>query len=93
MIFVSAATIWEIGIKQSIGKLYVSDHLLQDIVQHGFELLNISAQHADYAAKLPLYHRDPFDRMLIAQASIEQIPILSTDNLFKLYLPFPFIQV
>ncbi|MCH7336727.1 type II toxin-antitoxin system VapC family toxin [Acinetobacter sp. NIPH 2699] len=92
-IFISVATIWEIGIKQSLGKLYVSDHLLEDIAKLGFTILNISAQHADYAAKLPLHHRDPFDRMLIAQASIEQIPILSADQLFTLYKPFPFIQV
>ena len=92
-IFISAATVWEIGIKQSLGKLYVSDCLLEDIAKLGFSILNISAQHVDYAAKLPLHHRDPFDRMLIAQANIEQIPILSADQLFKLYMPVPFIQV
>lgn len=92
-ILISAASVWEIGIKQALGKLYVSDDLLSDIKKLGFEVLNISAQHADCAAKLPLYHRDPFDRILIAQANVEQIPLLSADSIFKRYMPFPLIQI
>lgn len=92
-IFISVATVWEIAIKQAMGKLHVADNLQQVIIDSQFRCLSISAQHAEYAAKLPMYHRDPFDRMLIAQASIEQIPLISHDAIFNSYLPFPFIEV
>ena len=92
-IYISAASVWEISIKQKMGKLYVSDNLLQIIADSGFNLLSMTAKHAEYAAKLPMHHRDPFDRMLIAQASIEEVCLISHDSIFKNYLPFPLLEV
>lgn len=60
-IWVSVATVWEIGIKQTLGKLKVSENLLTAIANNDFKLLRINEYHADYAAKLPLHHKDPFD--------------------------------
>ena len=89
--WVSAASIWEIGIKQSLGKLSVSADLIAAIHNNNFQLLSITAQHADYAARLPLHHKDPFDRMLIAQSTLENIQMLSQDSVFQAYLPFPLL--
>jgi PIN domain nuclease of toxin-antitoxin system len=90
--YVSAATVWEIGTKQALGKLSVAADLLLAIRGNDFQLLSISAEHADYATKLPLHHKDPFDRLLIAQASLENIAIISQDGVFALYMPFPFLR-
>ena len=91
-IWVSVATIWEIGIKQNLGKLNISEDLLVAINNEDFKILRINENHANYATKLPLHHKDPFDRMLIAQATIENIPIISQDEIFHQYLPFPFLK-
>lgn len=90
--YVSAASVWEIGTKQALGKLNVSADLLTAIRDNDFELLSISAEHADYATKLPMHHKDPFDRLLIAQASVEQIAIISQDSIFEAYMPFPLLK-
>ncbi len=89
--WVSAASVWEIGIKQSVGKLSVSANLIEAIQNNNFQMLSITAQHATYAASLPLHHKDPFDRMLIAQATLEHIQMLSQDSVFHAYLPFPML--
>ena len=86
---VSAASVWEIGIKQSIGKLTGFENLLSVLESGGFRLLEISARHADLAAKLPLHHKDPFDRMLIAQAMTENLALVSVDTAFPPYRPYP----
>ena len=78
-VFVSAASVWEIVIKQGLGKLEAPDDLLDLIEQSGFEALLISCFHAEQAGRLPLAHKDPFDRMLIAQAQAEGL-ILVTHN-------------
>jgi PIN domain nuclease of toxin-antitoxin system len=90
--YVSAANVWEIGTKQALGKLTVSADLLAAIRDNDFELLSIGAEHADYATKLPLHHKDPFDRLLIAQATLENMTIISQDSIFESYMPFPFLK-
>ncbi len=79
MVFVSTASVWEISIKQSIGKLKVPDNLLEELLAHRFSLLDINAEHAQLAGELPLIHKDPFDRMLVAQAKIEKLTLISID--------------
>ena len=81
-IHVSLASIWEVAIKMSIGKLHFDGDIkgLMDAIQdEGFSLLEISTAHVQVIADLPFIHRDPFDRMLIAQAMVEQIPIMTAD--------------
>jgi len=85
MVFVSAASVWEISIKKSIGKLRVPDNLLEELIDHRFSLLNISAEHAQLAGELPMIHKDPFDRMLVAQAKIEKLTLISNDPMIAQY--------
>ena len=79
MVFVSSASVWEISVKKSIGKLKVPDNLLEELLAHRFSLLDINAEHAQLAGELPLIHKDPFDRMLVAQAKIEKLTLISVD--------------
>ncbi|MCW6053619.1 type II toxin-antitoxin system VapC family toxin [Lyngbya sp. CCAP 1446/10] len=85
----SVASIWEIGIKNAIGKLPlpepIDSYISSRMVQLGVQYLEIRAPHALRAAALPLHHRDPFDRMLIAQAQIEDMTLVSADSMFKQY--------
>ncbi len=67
-IFVSAATVWEMSIKKSLGKLSVPNNLLEKLKDNNFIVLDITAEHGLKVTDLPLHHKDPFDRMLIAQA-------------------------
>lgn len=85
MVFVSSASIWEISIKQSIGKLRVPGNLLEELLSHRFSLLDINAEHAQLAGELPHIHKDPFDRMLVAQAKIEKLTLISDDPLIAQY--------
>lgn len=85
MIFVSTASVWEISIKMSMGKLQVPDNLLEELDSHRFTLLNINFEHAQLAGKLPLIHKDPFDRMLIAQTILEKLTLVSNDQLIAQY--------
>jgi PIN domain nuclease of toxin-antitoxin system len=78
-VYVSAATIWEVAIKQAIGKLPEPAGLPELIRDSGFGELPISSQHAITAARLPLIHRDPFDRMLVAQAQDESLTLVTRD--------------
>jgi len=88
-ILVSAASVWEIAIKFRSGKLPGAGDLLADfpgyLAQERFDVLPISAEHAVRAGMLPGPHRDPFDRMLIAQAQAENVAILSNDSAFDAY--------
>ena len=86
--FVSIASLWEIAIKISLKKLYFDGNmteLLQLIENNGFELLPVSPKHILILESLPYYHRDPFDRMLIASAISENIKIVSIDDNFHFY--------
>lgn len=82
-LFVSAASVWEIATKHRLGKLPGVAALMDDLPGHlqrsGFELLSISAAHAELAGSFVSDHRDPFDRMLAAQARLEPMPIVSVD--------------
>ena len=86
--FVSIASIWEIAIKLNIEKLQL-DYPFSDIVHKlNFEnigILNVSFLHVEQIRTLPLYHRDPFDRMIIAQSITENLTIISKDKNFSLY--------
>lgn len=78
-VFVSAAVVWEIIIKKSLGKLTVPDNLEEVIAANGFEPLNITLAHASALEGLPKHHRDPFDRILIAQALHEGLTLVNRD--------------
>jgi PIN domain nuclease of toxin-antitoxin system len=88
-LLVSAASAWEIATKVRLGKLPTGEELVGDLAgylaQLGCEALPISFEHAVRAGGLPGEHRDPFDRMLIAQAQTENIPIISNDRIFDDY--------
>jgi PIN domain nuclease of toxin-antitoxin system len=80
-VFASAASIWEISIKSALGKLAASpNEVLSAIEPAGFEHLPVVGAHAAHVAKLPLLHRDPFDRLLVAQASVEGLILLTDDD-------------
>lgn len=86
--FVSIASIWEISIKISIGKLSLAiniDELINEIKKQQFIFLPISYEHAAQVSKLKFHHRDPFDRLLISQSLIDNIPLLSADEMFDKY--------
>ncbi|GFO71581.1 hypothetical protein BJAS_P1196 [Bathymodiolus japonicus methanotrophic gill symbiont] len=85
LIFISSATVWELSIKQSLGRLEIPDNLLEEIDLHRFTQLGINSQHAQLAGKLPNIHKDPFDRMLIAQAKIEKLTLVTRDKLVAQY--------
>lgn len=78
-VYVSAATIWEVAIKQTIGKLSEPAGLPERIRDSGFAELPITSQHAMAAGRLPPIHRDPFDRMLVAQAQHENLTLVTRD--------------
>jgi PIN domain nuclease of toxin-antitoxin system len=78
-VYVSAATIWEVAIKQAAGKLLEPSGLPERIRDSGFAPLPIGFEHAIAAGRLPLIHRDPFDRMLIAQAQCEHFTLVTRD--------------
>ena len=88
-ILVSAASAWEISTKVRLGKLPTGEELIADfdryLAQLGCDALPISLEHALRAGRLPGEHRDPFDRMLIAQAQTENLPIVSNDRIFDVY--------
>jgi PIN domain nuclease of toxin-antitoxin system len=84
-VLVSAATIWELEIKRALGKLEAPDDLIGAIEATGFVGLPITGADAEYAGRLPLHHRDPFDRMLVAQAGRLAATIVSRDSAFDRY--------
>jgi PIN domain nuclease of toxin-antitoxin system len=85
----SVASIWEVGIKVALGKLPLPEpverYIPSRMVQLGAKSLEIRAVHAIKAASLPLHHRDPFDRMLVAQAQVEDLTIVSADAILHQY--------
>lgn len=78
-VFVSAATVWEIAIKQALGKLEAPSDLERQIQLNRFEPLPITIAHAYSAGTLPRHHHDPFDRMLVAQALADGLTIITRD--------------
>jgi PIN domain nuclease of toxin-antitoxin system len=84
-IFVSVASVWEIAIKRAIGKLEFAAPIVETVERLGFELIPITAAHAEHAGGLPRHHSDPFDRMLLAQATLEGLVFGTQDPLMRSY--------
>jgi PIN domain nuclease of toxin-antitoxin system len=85
-VFVSAATVWEIGIKVGLGKLDVDmDELIVDFAASGFQRLAVTWEHGRAVRDLPDVHRDPFDRLLVAQAMVEPLHLLTSDRVLARY--------
>lgn len=85
LVFVSALSVWEASIKSSTGKLKLPSPILAGFESSGFEMLPISFSHAAGVADLPFHHRDPFDRLLIAQARAEGLVLVTHDRAFEDY--------
>lgn len=79
VIAVSVASVWELAIKRAAGKLLAPFDLVATIAGHGFATLPIEASHAVHGAELPMHHRDPFDRLLVAQAMVENLTLVTSD--------------
>jgi len=88
-VFVSAASIWEIGIKSALGKLNATaGEILAAVEPAGFKMLSITGQHAAKAAELSPLHKDPFDRLLAAQAATEPMILITNDRMLEGYGTF-----
>ena len=86
LVFVSAATAWEISIKKAIGKLvFPGGSYLDELSVHRFMPLDITTEHALAVENLPQHHKDPFDRLLVAQAQIEKLTLVTRDPRIKQY--------
>lgn len=89
IVLISAASAWEITTKARIGRLpgalEVAEDVAGAVAGQGFAALEITILHAQRAGRLPGGHRDPFDRMLIAQAQLEDVPIVSNETIFDAY--------
>ena len=85
VVFVSAASIWEIRIKQALGKLRLPKSFREVLERQPFMELPVTAEHAHAVFGLPDHHRDPFDRMLVAQAKVERLAIVTRDARIKQY--------
>lgn len=84
---VSSVSVWEMAIKHGLGKMPLpSTRIAEEIAAQGFQWLNISPYHAQTVFELGDHHKDPFDRMLIAQAKHESLRILTYDSIFQHYL-------
>jgi PIN domain nuclease of toxin-antitoxin system len=85
LVFVSAVSAWEAGIKVALGRLELPDTVEAGVFASGFEKLLIMFSHAERAAGLPPHHRDPFDRMLVAQAQAEGLTLVTHDRVLESY--------
>jgi PIN domain nuclease of toxin-antitoxin system len=87
--YVSMASVWEMAIKLNLGKLKLArpfeEFLIERVDGNGFEILPIERAHTLQLVSMPLHHRDPFDRMLVAQSLTEEMPILSVEGVFDTY--------
>ena len=85
-VFVSAASVWEMAIKVRIGKLNANPRQMTQLMEAaGFDELPVFSRHTMLVADMPLYHADPFDRLLVAQAVSEQLNLVTADALLKQY--------
>jgi len=91
LVFVSAATAWEITIKKALGKLDAPDNLEEELARHKLQPLPITISHALAVGELPRHHNDPFDRILVAQAKVEALTLITRDENVKMY-DVPFID-
>ena len=89
VVYVCPASYWEIGIKISLGKYHLPEpfaaFMERELKQNDFTILPITIAHASKVSELPFHHRDPFDRMIVAQALVENIPLVSCDNTLDAY--------
>ena len=85
VVFVSAVTAWEIAIKKAIGKLQVPGNYQEELHKKRFTPLDISTNHALAVEHLPLHHGDPFDRLLVAQAQLEKLTLVTRDERLSQY--------
>ena len=76
----SAASVWEIAIKRALGRLEVPEDYLEAVDASDIQLLSITGEHAEAAGALPRHHDDPFDRMLVAQARIDELTLVTADR-------------
>jgi PIN domain nuclease of toxin-antitoxin system len=84
-IVLSAASVWEIAIKRSVGKVTIADDWAAALRRLGFDPMPVTAVHAEAVELLPWHHRDPFDRLLLAQASVERCTLVSADRRLGAY--------
>lgn len=84
-IVISAVVIWEVAIKRGLGKLDAPSDLLERLERASVDLLPITARHADLVGALPVHHRDPFDRLLVAQAQTDGLVLVSGDEQLSRY--------
>lgn len=84
-VYVSAVTGWEVAIKTSLGRLRPRRTVTQAVAESGFEELPVRLHHAEALGRLPWHHRDPFDRMLVAQALAEGLTLVTRDPVFRAY--------
>ena len=85
LVYVSAVSIWEIEIKRALRKLQVPRNWVAAVAEESFRKLPITWEHAAHLSKLPPFHRDPFDRMLVAQAMIEKLTLVTADATVRRY--------
>lgn len=85
VVFVSAASVWELAIKPALGKLTMPDDLEDQLRLNRFDVLDITLGHARAVEQLPPHHRDPFDRMLVAQAQTESLTLITRDPQVQQY--------
>jgi PIN domain nuclease of toxin-antitoxin system len=87
--FLSVASLWEMAIKASIGRLKLAlsfpELVRREVQGNAMELVEIRPEHLDKVARLPFHHRDPFDRLIVAQSLVEDMTIVSRDTAFKSY--------
>jgi len=84
-VYVSAASGWEIAIKASLGRLTTERRVADAVVESGFEELPVRLTHAEAVGELPWHHKDPFDRLLVAQAVAEKLTLVTRDRVFGKY--------
>lgn len=84
-IYLSVASVWEMAIKISLGKIKLKNSLEKTIKRSNFEILNVELEHILTLDKLPNYHKDPFDRILVAQAIAENLILITDDKKIKKY--------
>ncbi len=84
-VYVSAASAWEIAIKIGLGRLRPTRTVEQAAAESGFLELPVTFRHAELVAQLPAHHRDPFDRLLVAQAEAERLTLVTRDPVFQRY--------
>lgn len=92
VVLVSIVSLWELGIKVSLGKLNLAPNFFSSFPSFGYEILPITIPHIEELRLLPRHHRDPFDRMLVAQARCEQLILATRDDDIKKYPGVMFLE-